>query len=214
MNNDGVMFVPVIQGTNEGDHTWQVNLKIPARNDAKTKRVDEYHRTRGRTSVTLTFERPVHRKRQPGGTVSGGGTNPFGGNPIGGGGFGGSGSGTVNGGSNPPVPGSTPSPTPTPTGGTAGGGSAPTKLTSPPPIPTVRFPWYAWVLLPVAILCLAAVRSVLFEQVRSGVRPGGVVSSIRQRNGTAGRAPRGAVAALLARARKEKGDSDEKPPES
>jgi hypothetical protein len=213
LHNDGVMFVPVMRGTQPGHRTWQVNLKIPSRDDPKTKQVDEYQRTRGRTSVTITFTRPEPRNQTGsggfGGSGSGsgtvnGGSNPFGA-PIGGGG-----SGTVKGGSNPPPPFPTPAPTPTAGGG---GGSDGTTLTSPPPIPTVRFPWYAWVLLPVAILCLAAVRSVLFEQTRAGVRPNGVVSSIRERNATAGRAPQGAMAALLARARKAKESSSPEPVE-
>jgi hypothetical protein len=204
LHNDGVMFVPVTKGTKSGEGTWQVNLKLPRRDDPKTRKVDEYQRTRGRTSVTLTFTRPQPRSQAGGGSGSGtvkGGSNPFGTPPIGGGGFGGSGSGTVNGGSNPPAP--IPSAPPTPTTGAGGGGST-TTLTSPPPIPTVKFPWYAWVLIPVAILCLAAVRSVLFEQTRAGLRPGGVVSAIRERNATAGRAPQGAMALLLARARRGK----------
>jgi hypothetical protein len=205
VHNDGVMLVPVTKGGKSGDGTWQVNLKLPTRDDPRTARTDEYDRTRGRTAVTLTFSNPPRGtgtgRGNFGGTGSGtvnGGSDPlFGAPPIGGsGGFGGSGSGTVNGGSNPPVP--VPSASPTP----AGGGATTTRVASPRPIPTVAFPWYAWVLLPVALLCLAAVRSVLFEQTRAGLRPDGVVSSIRERNATAGRAPQGALALLLARARR------------
>jgi hypothetical protein len=135
----------------------------------------------------------------PAGT--GGGTNITGGPPIGvGPPY--NGPAPVVGGANPPVP-PAGSP-PVPGSGSSGSGRASsgptTTLTSPPPIPTVRFPWYAWILVPVALLCFAAVRSVLFEQTRAGVRPEGVIASIRSRNGGAGPSSGGAMGGIVARA--------------
>jgi hypothetical protein len=214
-SNNGVMLVPVIKGDGPDAKNWQVNLKIPQRDQTKTASFDEYHKSRGRAFVTVTFEKPKPPKPSPSPPYSppyvppagtGGGTNITGAPPIGGGPPY-NGSGPVVGGSNPPFPPASPPPT---TGsGSSGGGNPPptTTLTSPPPIPTVRFPWYAWILLPVALLCLAAVRSVLFEQTRAGIRPEGVIASIRGRNGTAG-ARRGAMEGIVARAKALRGGSD------
>jgi hypothetical protein len=49
---------------------------------------------------------------------------------------------------------------------------------------------------------------VLFEQTRAGIRPDGVISSIRNGNGRAGRTPRGAMAGIVARAEARKAKPD------
>src|SRR5204862_2491605 len=65
--------------------------------------------------------------------------------------------------------------------GDTGSGPAPAPQAEPASVPTVRFPWYVWILLPIGLLAVAAVRSILFERA-GGVRPGGVIASIRARN--------------------------------
>jgi hypothetical protein len=214
-SNHGVMLVPIVKGTSRNAKNWQINLKVPQRDQARTTGLDEYRKTRGRAFLSVTFEKPKPPKPSPAPTYSplppyvppsgtGGGTNINGAPPIGGvPPYNGPGSGPVVGGQNPPIP---PASNPPVSGngssGTGAGTNPPTTtLTSPPPIPAVRFPWYAWILVPVALLCLAAVRSVLFEKTRASVRPEGVIASIRERNGTAGRPPRGAPEGIAAKAR-------------
>ena len=221
LHNNGVMLVPVIKGNKPNDTNWQVNLKIPDRDNSKTAGIDEYRKTRGRAFMSVTYEKPKPPKARnpnpnpqspyvpppyvPPASGSGGGTNITGAPPIGGVGippYGGSGP-VVTGGSNPSAP-SVSSPTTGSGSSGSGNGSSSTPtvtLASPPPVPTVRFPWYAWIVLPVALLCVAAVRSVLFEQSGAGIRPQGVIESIRTRNGTATPAPGGAMSGFLKRAR-------------
>jgi hypothetical protein len=209
--NHGVMLVPVIKKTTKNDNNWQVDLKVPDKNSSRTTGLDEYRRTRGRTFVAVTFEKPKPKPRPtPRSTFvppyvppgSGGGTNITGTPPIGGVGNPFGPGPSVTGGANPSAP-SGPSPSAT---GNGSGGSESTStpavtLTSPRPVPRARFPWYAWVVLPVALLLVAAVRSVIFEQTRAGIRPEGVIASLRKRNGTAPVEPGGGKRGFLRRAR-------------
>jgi hypothetical protein len=205
--NNGVVLIPKIVDSKPDSKQWQVNLKIPARDDSATAAVDEYQLSRGRTFVTMSYAkpRPTHTNppptqpptnppvfQPPPDSGTGGGSNLFGGPPVGGSG------GSTGGFSGPPSTGGSNAPPPS----SSGGSSVPkqrTQLASPAPIPTVKFPWYVWVLLPIALLAIAAVRSVLFEQARAGIRPDGVIAAIRSRNEAAG--SQGAMGGILARAR-------------
>jgi hypothetical protein len=168
--NNGVMLLGVLQGGGASE-TWQVNLKIPSRDNAGTPN-NEYEETRGRTTLTLQYV--------PGDPL---GTTPG----SGGGGAGSAGTtGTSSGGIVPStdltgatggLPASTsptsttPSPSPAPV-------TAPVAQVAPP---DPRVPSYVWLLIPLGLLGLSAVRSVVLEPV-GGPRPDGAIAAIRRRN--------------------------------
>ncbi|MFL5798153.1 MAG: hypothetical protein ACJ77A_09495 [Actinomycetota bacterium] len=186
VSNQGIVLVPQAS-TDPQRGNFQVNFKIPSRDDTTTPNINEYDTTKDRVVVDLTYgkPRPTSPPRIPvnppppvfgGGGGSGGigtgGSSACCASGVGSTGTGGSGAG-ITGGSN--LGGST---------GTGKSATTPVTQTEPPPLPTVRFPWYVWILLPVGLLALAAVRSILFERAH-GVRPGGVIDSIRARNAAA-----------------------------
>ena len=167
--NNGVMLVPVAVGT----ETWQVNLKIPAR-DAAATTDNEYESTKGRTKVNLTFIPGKPTKLvtppvppDPTTTTTTTGTTGT--------------TGTV---------GTTPVQPSTDFGAEEIPGAEP--VAAPPPVTepaAVQFPQdqgrqmpaYVWLAIPLGLLALTAVRSVILEPV-GGPRPDGVISAIRQRN--------------------------------
>jgi hypothetical protein len=184
VSNNGIVFVPRASSQPQ-EGNYQLNLKVPSRDDTTTPTVNEYDQTKGRTVATVTYAKaggshpPAPPPPPPPPAGTGGGS--FGGSggsccsSGGSGGFGGSGGST---GGTGPVSGGSGS------RGGSGSGTTPVTQASPPPIPTVKFPWYVWILLPVGLLGLAAVRSILFEQSQAN-RPGGAIAAIRVRNAAA-----------------------------
>jgi hypothetical protein len=178
-SNNGVMLIGVIQGGGASE-TWQVNLKIPSRDDPGTQ-PDEYDQTKQRASIELEFEpgedpgtaaKKGSKKGVP--LDTGVSTGPAtGGIPSAGSGF-------------------TPS---TDLAGSSTGGfpgsAAPAPASPSPPAQTTpvaqtgpaepRLPAYVWLLIPVGLLALSAVRSAVLEPV-GGPRPDGVIAAIRRRN--------------------------------
>jgi hypothetical protein len=168
--NNGVMLLGILQGGGLAE-TWQVNLKIPARDDDGTE-ANEYEETKGRTTLTLDFV-PGEDPTVP--SVDGSLDEAA--------------SGGVSGGSGS-------------LGGTFGGGTPPTDLSGaggPPVTPAAsdapaaakpvaavaprepRMPAFVWLLIPLGLMALSAVRSVVLEPA-GGARPGGPIEAIRLRN--------------------------------
>ena len=188
-DNNGVMLVPVDE--NKGlDETWQVNLKVPSLDDAATP-ADEYEQTKTRAVIELEF---VPGKPTALGTTD---TSVP---PVGS-------TGTTGGSTFPSS--STGSPV---TGSTdlAGGGEIPGADAAPETAPTEqaglatpfdqgpRMPAYVWLLIPLGLLALSAVRSVVLEPA-GGPRPDGVISAIRRRNAERRGAPASESNDLLTR---------------
>jgi hypothetical protein len=177
-SNNGVMLLGVIQGGGAGE-TWQVNLKIPSRDNPDTQ-PDEYLETKQRASIELEFE--------PG-------------DPLAAGSKGGKKSASLDTGvSSGPASSGIPSsssgfgPSTDLAGSSTGGfpGSASGTQASPAPAAQAapvaqtgpaepRLPAYVWLLIPVGLLALSAVRSAVLEPV-GGPRPDGVIAAIRRRN--------------------------------
>jgi hypothetical protein len=171
--NYGVMLL----GT--GTDTWQVNLKVP-RKDTPAEEGDQYELTKERAFVSIDYipgepveipEAPEVPVAPPAPSSSGTGTVP---------------SSTDFGTSGSPVVG--------PSTDLVGNGEIPGAETAPPEgVPTEqagfltpqaqgpRMPAYVWLIIPLGLLGLAAVRSVVLEPV-GGPRPDGVISAIRRRN--------------------------------
>jgi hypothetical protein len=166
-SNNGVMLLGILQDGGPSE-TWQVNLKIPARDDDGTE-VDEYEETKGRATLTLEFvpgeEPALPESLDPGG--SGGGS---GGSGSLGGSFGGAPAIDLTGAGGPPVA-PAPSAAPTPD-------ATPVAAVGPP---EPRLPSSVWLLIPLGLLALSAVRSVVLEPA-GGPRPGGAIEAIRRRN--------------------------------
>lgn len=177
-SNNGVMLLGVIQGGGAGE-TWQVNMKIPSRDDPGTQ-PDEYQETKQRATIELDFE--------PGKTPAGSKGDKKKGASLD--------TGVTTG----PAPGGIPSagsgftPSTDLAGSSTGGfpGSAAPAPASPSPPPQAapvaqtgpaepRMPAYVWLLIPVGLLALSAVRSAVLEPV-GGPRPDGVIAAIRRRN--------------------------------
>ncbi|MFN2591135.1 MAG: hypothetical protein ABR518_10265 [Actinomycetota bacterium] len=163
--NPGMMLVPVIpEGAASTDSTWQVNLKLPRRDDDNTESADEYEQTKDRVQVSLAFSPPSDTSS--GGNFTGGGTN-F--DPTTGTGSPGSGFPF----DSPPVTGGT--------GGSPAGGEQ-TRTSAPTSSRTVpQLPWYVWVLIPVGLMAVSTVRAVVLEPLATG-KPGGVIVAIRTKN--------------------------------
>jgi hypothetical protein len=166
-NNDGVMLLGNLQGTDQ-DTTWQVNLKIPSRDDDGTEE-DEYEQTDDRVLVDLAFV-PGEPELLSEGLDTGftsTSTGSFGPSTT----FGSSGSSFAG--------------SPTTGTGTDTGTDSQTPVASQPvastPTPSPKLPPYVWALLPLGLIALAAVRSVVLEPV-GGTRPDGVIAAIRRRN--------------------------------
>jgi hypothetical protein len=174
--NYGVMLQPNLKNA-EDDTTWQVNLKIPSRDNANTPD-DEYNQTKKRLVVDLAFVPGV--PEDIGGSFDtgtgsySGSTGSFGSGSTSFGSTGGSSFGST--GTSPVISGS---------GDTSGDtateapGTTPVATTQAPSAP--KLPPYVWLLIPVGLLALAAVRSVVLEPV-GGTRPDGVIAAIRRRN--------------------------------
>jgi hypothetical protein len=162
-SNRGVMLVPVIpEGGATTDSTWQINLKLPQRDDASTSGTDEYEQTKDRVGVDMAFTPSSGDTGDD--NFTGGGSNfvpstgpgqvntdfPFGSGPV-----------------------------------TSGGSSTPgnqERAVSSRPSPTVpQLPWYVWVLIPVGLVAISTVRAVVLEPLATG-KPGGVIAAIRTKN--------------------------------
>ena len=134
-----------------------------------------YQSTKKRAVVTLAFTAPA--------TVATGGGSVGGGFPSSSGGgssFVGSGTvGTV-------TPGGTTTTTTTTTTGGGPTGTAPTTIVSQAssPVPPVKVPGIVWLLVPLGLLGLWAVRQAVMEPA-DGMRRDGVIAAIRQRNAAA-----------------------------
>jgi hypothetical protein len=169
VQNGGVMLVPgPVQGKALNDRSWQINLKIPMRDNADTAGTDEYQSTKSRVTVQVGFVPPAPTSGPNAGSGFGG--------TSGIGGLSGSGGG---------LPSSNPFPFGTP-GATGGGSPTPAPGQSPAlasrPAPTVpHLPWYIWILIPVGLVAVSTVRAVVLEPFASG-KPGGVIIAIRTRN--------------------------------
>ncbi len=171
-DNNGVMLMPVV----EPGATWQVNLKVP-RKEAPAEEGDQYELTKNRAFITIDYipgepleipEVPAPAAPAPAssGTTSGTTTFPPSGSPVIG-----------------------------PSTDLAGGGDIPGAAEAAPPAPAPteqagflvpqeqgpRMPAYVWLVIPLGLLALAAVRSVVLEPV-GGPRPDGVIAAIRRRN--------------------------------
>lgn len=193
--NNGVMLLGVLQ--NQGaQETWQVNLKIPARDNASTAEADEYQQTKDRVQVTLAFvpgEDPFGQGSGAGaGSLDGGGTT--------------AGSGTITG-SSPSSFGSSAGTAPS-TDLTGGGSPVVSPTEAPTPVaaqpvaqasPEPRLPAVVWLLIPLGLLALSAVRSVVMEPA-GGPRADGVIAAIRSRNAERRGGPLREVADPMARA--------------
>jgi hypothetical protein len=179
--NYGVMLQGNLKKANE-QTTWQVNLKIPSRDNAATPD-DEYKQTQKRLVVNLAFvpgepELPTGEGFDTGTpTFSGGST---GGSFSGSTSFGpSSGTGFGSSGTSPVV--STDTGEGTDASTTQGGAPKAAPVATAQPSSGPKLPPYVWALLPVGLLALAAVRSVVLEPV-GGARPDGVIAAIRRRN--------------------------------
>lgn len=173
-SNDGVMLLGVLQGGGASE-TWQVNLKIPARDNAATGGADEYDQTKGRAVLTLVFvPGETAQGLEPGAADTGdAGVAP---------------SGTTTGVTSTGV---VPSTDLTGAGSPAAGGTTPpsSPAASPPSTTPVaqtaptepRVPSSVWLLVPAALLALSLVRAAVMEPV-GGPRPDGAIAAIRRRN--------------------------------
>jgi hypothetical protein len=155
-NNNGVLLVPVV-GEASPTENWQINLKIPSRDDDVTPTINEYEETRDRVQASVSFEPPAEEPID-------GGTN---------GGF----DPGVDIPEPPPAP-ETPEPIPSPSPPDSGDGD---ETSEPASTSTPSFPGYVWLLVPVGLISLSAVRAVVLEGT-GGTRPDGVVAAIRRRN--------------------------------
>lgn len=159
--NYGVMFMPVMDEATPVD-TWQVNLKLPLRDDTQTP-VNEYDATAYRLAATFAFT--------PGEVPDDGTTDP-GADPIGGGSSGGSSGGSGGGGGS---------------GGEAEEPAAEESASSEELAPAAyepiepKAPWYVWTLIPAALVGAYLLHSVLGA---SGATAGGggAIDRIRAHN--------------------------------
>jgi hypothetical protein len=169
--NNGVMVLGVLQGGGSSE-TWQVNMKIPARDNASTANVDEYEQTKGRATLSLAFV--------PGEPA--GGVDP---------GDAGTSTSPSTGTTGVPSSGVAPSTDLAGAGGFPAGGGTTSPTNAPPAPPTApvaqvappqpRVPSFVWLLIPVGLLALSVVRSVVLEPV-AGPRPDGAIAAILRRN--------------------------------
>ena len=172
--NQGLILLGNLKNAND-QTTWQVNLKIPSRDNANTPG-DEYKQTQKRLIVDLKFvpgELPglTGEGFDSGSTGFSSSGSSFGSSTS----FGSSGTGGFGTSGTSPV-------ISTDTGDTSDAteeGATPVAAARPSSGP--KLPPYVWLLLPVGLLALAAVRSVVLEPV-GGARPDGVIAAIRRRN--------------------------------
>ncbi|MEV3936909.1 hypothetical protein AB0K52_13150 [Glycomyces sp. NPDC049804] len=160
--NYGVMFMPVMDGATPVD-TWQVNLKLPLRDDTQTP-VNEYDATAYRLSASFAFT--------PGETPDDGASDPGTGTSGGSGSSGGSSGGS---------------------GGGSGGGAgddaaaaeeaASSEELAPAAYEPIepKAPWYVWTLIPAAIAAAYVLHSVLGAS-GAAAGGGGAIDRIRAHN--------------------------------
>jgi hypothetical protein len=165
--NNGIMLLGILQGGGPTE-TWQVNLKIPARDDDGTE-VNEYEQTQGRATLTLDFVPGEDPTVPVGGSLDEGATGDVSGGGSIGGTFGGTPSTDLSGAGGPPV---------TPAAPDAPVTATPVAAVAPP---EPRMPAFVWLLIPLGLMALSAVRSVVLEPA-GGPRPEGVIEAIRLRN--------------------------------
>jgi hypothetical protein len=156
-SNYGVMLKPVIPaGVGPTDGTWQINLKVPRRDDPDTE-LNEYEDTKTRARMTYDFTLPPPPPPPP---------------PID------NGSGSGSGGFvPPPPPPEVPTLEPVPS-------TQPTVPSSEPvadKVPEPKVPGQVWLLLPVGILVLSMTRSAVLEPESAG-DGARVIEAIRRRN--------------------------------
>jgi hypothetical protein len=175
-SNNGVMLMGVLQGGGANE-TWQVNLKIPSRDDPGTE-ASEYEQTKQRSSIELEFEPGKPPAGTKGGQQASLDTGVSSGPAS---------SGIPSGGS---VYGPSTDLAGSSTGGFPGSAAATPASPAPPaqaaPVAQTgpaepRLPAYVWLLIPIGLLALSAVRSAVLEPV-GGPRPDGVIAAIRKRN--------------------------------
>ncbi|MDA1358891.1 hypothetical protein O1R50_04610 [Glycomyces luteolus] len=159
--NYGVMFMPVMDEATPVD-TWQVNLKLPLRDDTQTP-VNEYDATAYRLAATFSYtpgEAPEDGASDPGGDVIGGGSGGSGGGSGGGGG--GTGGGTDE---------------PAPEESASAEELAPAAYEPLEP----KAPWYVWTLIPAGIVGAYLLHSVLGAS-SAAAGGGGAIDRIRAHN--------------------------------
>jgi hypothetical protein len=140
--NHGVMFMPVMDDATPVD-TWQVNLKLPLRDDPQTP-VDEYEATAYRLAAEFAYT-----PGEPAGDgTTGPGTAPSGGS---GGGATGGGVGTGGGGGGSGVE--------EPAAEDAASGEALAPAAYEPVEP--KAPWYVWTLIPAGIVGAYVLHTVM-----------------------------------------------------
>ncbi|MFC3491719.1 hypothetical protein [Glycomyces rhizosphaerae] len=159
--NYGVMFMPVMDEATPVD-TWQVNLKLPLRDDTQTP-VNEYDATAYRLAATFAFtpgEAPDDGATDPGDGTTGGGSS--------GGSSGGSGGGGGSGGE---------AEEPAAEESASGEELAPAAYEPLEP----KAPWYVWTLIPAALVGAYLLHSALGA---SGATAGGggAIDRIRAHN--------------------------------
>lgn len=182
--NQGIAFEPVIpKGAGPQNQNFQVNLLLPVCPCNETPPASTYKGTRSRAVVTIAFTSPASTNN-PGnngnngnGTGNNGGTQPqttgnfTGGQTLGQVTSGGPGFTSV-------------SKRTTITPGNQGGGQ-PVPATQPlAHVPPIKVPGIVWWLIPLGLLGIWATRQAVMEPV-GGMRAGGVISAIRDRNAAA-----------------------------
>ena len=176
-SNFGVVLYPVIpKSPGPQDQGWQINLKIPARDNPSTPN-NEYNDTKKRVVATIGFSSPATSIPSTTPSTSGGGTptgstSGGGGTFTGGGGFGGG------------TPTSSTTTTTTTTSGESGGGTTVAPSTPIAAVPPPHVPAIIWLLVPIGLLAIWAIRQVVLEPI-DGPRPGGAIAAIRRRNAAA-----------------------------
>jgi hypothetical protein len=167
-SNNGVMFVAALSKDAGPTESWQINLKVPSR-DQQVTPDDDYKKTRKRAVLSLTFT-----PGEPAGIAA----PPPPPSDFGSGDFGGGGSfapssdfGSQPGGRAGKAPKSEPT------------GAAGAEQVQAEPVAQIRpkAPWYVWMLIPLGLLAWAAVRPLVLEPAR-GMRHDGAVSAIRRLN--------------------------------
>lgn len=163
--NNGVVLIGDARGGGATE-TWQINMKIPSRDDSETPETDEYKETKNRVKVTLVYDAPATDTGDLFDSSSGSGSTFT------------------------PTSGFTPSTSFTPADTATTAPTTPAETTPPAVAPPVaapvaetgpHMPGYVWALIPLGLMAISALRSAVFEPV-AGMRSDGVVAAIRRRN--------------------------------
>lgn len=155
--------------TRGGPSTWQINLKLPERDDPATPE-NEYQETLDRVAVEVVVARPEVPQATPPPPAPAATPAPF----------------------VPPATSTTPFTGPgtgasfdTTSEGFVASDPAPEgdeRTLAVEPVATVpRMPWYAWALMPFALAAVAAARAAIVDYA-GGTREDGAISAIRRRN--------------------------------